>query len=344
MADSFATRARLDVNGTSYAYCSLARLGERFDLARLPFSMKILLENLLRHEDGITVLPAHIEAVASWDPKAEPDTEIAFMPARVLLQDFTGVPCVVDLAAMRDAVARLGGQPSQINPLVPSELVIDHSVQVDVFGRPDALDLNSQIEYQRNGERYSFLVAFELDLAVEVQRLGLAEHVDLHRMVDDQLGRNQRIDLAGVAAERDDRVAHRRQVDHAGHAGEVLQHHARRHEGDLGVGLGGGVPAGDGLDVLLADRDSAVLAAQQVLEQDLHRVRETRQVEALAELRQAVERVGAPVDGQLVAGGEGVAHGQAPGRNRGRRRSGAGRRGSSVLCPNRGGPVPRRGR
>jgi aconitate hydratase len=157
MADSFATRARLDVNGKSYAYSSLARLGERFDLSRLPYSMKILLENLLRHEDGVTVLPAHIEAVASWDPKAEPETEIAFMPARVLLQDFTGVPCVVDLAAMRDAVARLGGTPSQINPQIPSELVIDHSVQVDVFGRADALDINGQIEFQRNQERYSFL-------------------------------------------------------------------------------------------------------------------------------------------------------------------------------------------
>ncbi len=157
MTDSFATRARLDVNGKSYAYSSLPKLGERFDLAKLPYSMKILLENLLRHEDGVTVLPAHIEAVAKWDPKAEPDTEIAFMPARVLLQDFTGVPCVVDLAAMRDAVAKLGGTPSQINPQIPSELVIDHSVQVDVFGRPDALDLNGQIEFQRNQERYSFL-------------------------------------------------------------------------------------------------------------------------------------------------------------------------------------------
>ncbi|MGN6112308.1 MAG: aconitate hydratase AcnA [Luteimonas sp.] len=157
MADSFATRARLDVNGKSYAYSSLPKLGERFDLAKLPYSMKILLENLLRHEDGVTVLPAHIEAVANWDPKAEPDTEIAFMPARVLLQDFTGVPCVVDLAAMRDAVAKLGGRPSQINPLIPSELVIDHSVQVDVFGRADALDLNGKIEFQRNQERYSFL-------------------------------------------------------------------------------------------------------------------------------------------------------------------------------------------
>src|SRR5690606_29047964 len=126
MADSFSTRDRLEVNGRSYTYASLTRLGRQFDLARLPYSMKILLENLLRHEDGgITVGKEHIEAVARWDAKAEPDTEIAFMPARVVLQDFTGVPCVVDLAAMRDAVARLGGRPEQINPLIPSELVID---------------------------------------------------------------------------------------------------------------------------------------------------------------------------------------------------------------------------
>ena len=158
MADSFATRTTLDLNGKSYAYASLSKLGERFDIARLPYSMKILLENLLRHEDGgITVGKEHIEAVARWDAKAEPDTEIAFMPARVVLQDFTGVPCVVDLAAMRDAVTKLGGKASQINPLIPSELVIDHSVQVDVFGRPDALDLNGKIEFERNAERYSFL-------------------------------------------------------------------------------------------------------------------------------------------------------------------------------------------
>ncbi len=157
MRDSFATRSRLETGGQSYTYASLARLGERFDLARLPYSMKILLENLLRHEDGVTVLPAHIEAVATWDPQAEPDTEIAFMPARVVLQDFTGVPCVVDLAAMRDAVVKLGGDASQINPLIPSELVIDHSVQVDVFGKADALDINGRIEFERNRERYAFL-------------------------------------------------------------------------------------------------------------------------------------------------------------------------------------------
>ena len=153
--DSFQTRRTLDVGGRSLTYFSLPALGERFDIGRLPYSMKILLENLLRHEDGgVTVGPEHIEAVAKWDCKAEPDTEIAFMPARVVLQDFTGVPCVVDLAAMRDAVTKLGGNPRQINPLIPSELVIDHSVQVDVFGTPDALDLNGKIEFQRNMERY----------------------------------------------------------------------------------------------------------------------------------------------------------------------------------------------
>jgi aconitate hydratase len=157
MSDSFATRDTLDVSGKTYAYYSLAKLGERFDLKRLPFSMKVLLENLLRNEDGVSVTPAHIEAVANWEPTREPDTEIAFMPARVVLQDFTGVPCVVDLAAMRDAVKALGGAPKQINPQIPSELVIDHSVQVDVFGKPEALDLNGKIEFERNHERYAFL-------------------------------------------------------------------------------------------------------------------------------------------------------------------------------------------
>ena len=157
MADTFSTRATLEVGGKSLTYASLPRLAERFPVARLPYSMKILLENLLRHEDGVTVLPGHIEAVANWDAKAVPDIEIAFMPGRVVLQDFTGVPCVVDLAAMRDAVVRLGGRPEQINPLIPSELVIDHSVQVDVFGRPDALDINGRIEFERNKERYGFL-------------------------------------------------------------------------------------------------------------------------------------------------------------------------------------------
>ncbi|HEY4556328.1 MAG TPA: aconitate hydratase AcnA, partial [Lysobacter sp.] len=186
MADSFATRAQLAVNGKSYTYFSLPTLGQRFDISKLPYSMKILLENLLRHEDGgITVGKEHIEAVARWDAAAEPDTEIAFMPARVVLQDFTGVPCVVDLAAMRDAVTKLGGNPKQINPLIPSELVIDHSVQVDVFGRPDALDLNGKIEFERNMERYSFLrwgqKAFE-NFKVVPPNTGIVHQVNLENL------------------------------------------------------------------------------------------------------------------------------------------------------------------
>ena len=157
MSDSFATRDNLTINGTDYTIFSLAKLGHRFDLARLPFSMKILLENLLRCEDGVSVTKASIEAVAQWQAKDEPQTEIAFMPARVVLQDFTGVPCVVDLAAMREAVVKLGGSAANINPLIPSELVIDHSVQVDSFGQRNSRDINGEIEFSRNGERYSFL-------------------------------------------------------------------------------------------------------------------------------------------------------------------------------------------
>ena len=154
MSDSFNTLSTLEVGGHRYGYYSLPALGRKFDISHLPYSLKILLENLLRHEDGgMTVGREHIEAVAKWQPQDEPATEIAFMPARVVLQDFTGVPCVVDLAAMRDAVVKLGGKAEQINPQIPSELVIDHSVQVDVFGKPDALDLNGRIEFQRNKER-----------------------------------------------------------------------------------------------------------------------------------------------------------------------------------------------
>ncbi|MGL4835065.1 MAG: aconitase family protein, partial [Shewanella sp.] len=157
MSDSFATRDQLSVNGQNYTIFSLQKIAQQFDISKLPYSMKILLENLLRCEDGVLVTKASIEAVAQWDAKKEPETEIAFMPARVVLQDFTGVPCVVDLAAMRDAVVKLGGSASNINPLIPSELVIDHSVQVDVFGKRSALDDNGKIEFERNGERYSFL-------------------------------------------------------------------------------------------------------------------------------------------------------------------------------------------
>lgn len=159
MSDIFTTKSQLSVNGKDYHYFSLPKLTQQFPhIDTLPFSMKIVLENLLRNEDGgQSVGKNHIEAAANWDATAKPSQEIAFMPARVVLQDFTGVPSVVDLAAMRDAVVKLGGKAEQINPFIPSELVVDHSVQVDVFGRKDALDLNKQIEFKRNQERYEFL-------------------------------------------------------------------------------------------------------------------------------------------------------------------------------------------
>ncbi|MGD9265745.1 MAG: aconitate hydratase AcnA, partial [Lysobacterales bacterium] len=157
MQDSFSVRRTLSVNNKNYDYFSLPALGENMDISRLPFSLKILLENLLRHEDGVDITQSDIEALANWDPKAKPEVEIAFTPSRVVLQDFTGVPAVVDLAAMRAAVTSLGGSPEQINPLSPAELVIDHSVQVDRYGSADALALNNDIEFQRNQERYSFL-------------------------------------------------------------------------------------------------------------------------------------------------------------------------------------------
>ena len=155
--DSFSTHGTFSAGGRTYRYASLPALAQRFDLARLPYSLQILLENLLRLEDGVAVRAADVEALARWDPRAEPDREISFTPARVLLQDFTGVPAVVDLAAMRDAVARLGGDPQRINPGQPVELVIDHSVQVDRFGSPDAKEANARIEFERNRERYLFL-------------------------------------------------------------------------------------------------------------------------------------------------------------------------------------------
>ncbi len=157
MGDSFSTASSLNVNGQEYRYYSLEKLARKHDISRLPFSLKVLLENLLRHENGVDVSRSDIEALCNWDPKAEPDTEIAFTPARVVLQDFTGVPAVVDLAAMRDAMTALGGSANQINPLSPAELVIDHSVQVDSYGKANSLDINNQIEFQRNNERYSFL-------------------------------------------------------------------------------------------------------------------------------------------------------------------------------------------
>jgi aconitate hydratase len=156
MSDSFKARSALKVGDRSYEIWRLDALPQE-KVARLPYSLKILLENLLRFEDGVNVTRADIEALLNWDPQAVPSYEIAFTPSRVILQDFTGVPCVVDLAAMRDAIVRLGGDPEKVNPLAPAELVIDHSVQVDEYGTAGSLGANNAIEFARNGERYSFL-------------------------------------------------------------------------------------------------------------------------------------------------------------------------------------------
>jgi aconitate hydratase len=180
--DSFGARSELEVGGKTYEVFRLDALQQRFDVARLPYSLKVLLENLLRNEDGDFVTAEQIERIATWDANAEPEHEIAYNPARVLMQDFTGVPAIVDLAAMRDAMADLGGDPAMINPLVPAELVIDHSIQVDVFGRADAFKRNAEFEFQRNKERYAFLrwgqTAFD-DFVVVPPNTGICHQVNL---------------------------------------------------------------------------------------------------------------------------------------------------------------------
>ncbi|HPT95831.1 MAG TPA: aconitase family protein, partial [Microbacteriaceae bacterium] len=152
--NSFGAKSTLKVGSTDY---EIFRIDTVAGYEKLPFSLKVLLENLLRTEDGANVTKAQIEALGAWDATAEPNTEIQFSPARVIMQDFTGVPCVVDLATMREAVSELGGDPNKINPLAPAELVIDHSVIADLFGTENALERNVEIEYERNGERYQFL-------------------------------------------------------------------------------------------------------------------------------------------------------------------------------------------
>ncbi len=180
--DTFRSRGSLEVGGTSY---EVFRLSAVPGLERLPFSLKVLAENLLRTEDGANVTAEHVRAFAGWDPAAEPSTEIQFAPARVVMQDFTGVPCVVDLATMREAVAELGGDPARINPLAPAELVIDHSVQIDVAGRRDAFERNVALEYERNHERYQFLrwgqTAFD-DFKVVPPGTGIVHQVNLEHL------------------------------------------------------------------------------------------------------------------------------------------------------------------
>ncbi len=177
--DTFGSKGSLEVGGKAY---EIFRLAAVEGTARLPFSLKVLAENLLRTEDGADITADHVRAIAAWDPDAQPDTEIQFTPARVIMQDFTGVPCVVDLATMREAVAELGGDPARINPLAPAEMVIDHSVQIDVAGRPDAFERNVDFEYGRNRERYQFLrwgqTAFD-DFKVVPPGTGIVHQVNI---------------------------------------------------------------------------------------------------------------------------------------------------------------------
>ncbi len=182
MTDSFAARSALAVGDASY---DIYRLDAVAGADRLPFSLKVLLENLLRSEGGLHVSADDVRALAAWEPQAEPATEIQFTPARVLMQDFTGVPCIVDLAAMREAMSALGGDPQKINPLAPAELVIDHSVIADVFGRRDAFEINARLEFERNAERYQFLrwgqSAFS-DFVVVPPDTGIVHQVNLERL------------------------------------------------------------------------------------------------------------------------------------------------------------------
>jgi aconitate hydratase len=195
-ANSFDAKTKLTVGERSYDIFRLDALQQKFDVARLPFSLKILLENLLRNEDGEAIRAEDVEALASWDANAEPSKEIAFTPARVVMQDFTGVPAIVDLAAMRDAMVEMDGDADKINPLVPAELVIDHSVQVDVYGTPQAFQKNADLEFERNKERYAFLRwgqgAFH-DFAVVPPDTGIVHQVNLEYLarvvfVDDEAG------------------------------------------------------------------------------------------------------------------------------------------------------------
>lgn len=177
--DTFKSKSTLTVGDTDY---EIYRLDQVEGSEKLPFSLKVLLENLLRTEDGANITEDHIKALASWDPNADPSTEIQFTPARVVMQDFTGVPCIVDLATMREKVAELGGDPDKVNPLAPAELVIDHSVQIDSFGTADSIERNMDIEYQRNGERYQFLrwgqTAFD-DFKVVPPGMGIVHQVNI---------------------------------------------------------------------------------------------------------------------------------------------------------------------
>jgi aconitate hydratase len=189
--NSFGSADVLKVGSKEYRIFKLTAV----ESTTLPYSLKVLLENLLRTEDGANITTDHINALVNWDPAAEPDVEIQFTPARVIMQDFTGVPCVVDLATMREAVAELGGDPKRINPLAPAELVIDHSVQIDVAGSADAFERNVEFEYNRNGERYQFLrwgqTAFD-DFKVVPPGTGIVHQVNIEYLARTVMARGKR--------------------------------------------------------------------------------------------------------------------------------------------------------
>ena len=205
-SNSFDAKASLTVGERTYEIFRIDALQEKYDVARLPFSLKILLENLLRNEDGESIRAQDIEALAQWSAKDEPSQEIGFTPARVVMQDFTGVPAIVDLAAMRDAMGEMGGDADKINPLVPAELVIDHSVQVDAFGTHQAFQRNAELEFERNQERYAFLRwgqgAFD-NFSVVPPDTGIVHQVNLEYLarvvfVNDKLGQAYPDTLVGT--------------------------------------------------------------------------------------------------------------------------------------------------
>ena len=247
--DSFGARDTLEVGDKSY---EIYRLDAVPGTEKLPYSLKVLAENLLRTEDGTNITKDHIEAIANWDPEADPSVEIQFTPARVIMQDFTGVPCIVDLATMREAVGDLGGDPDKVNPLAPADLVIDHSVIADLFGTADAFERNVEIEYERNGERYQFLRwgqgAFN-DFKVVPPGTGIVHQVNIEYLAQRRDGARRRR-LPG-------HLRWHRQPHHDGERPRRARLGRRRHRGRGGHARPAGVDAHPPRRRLQADRRAA---------------------------------------------------------------------------------------
>ncbi len=251
--DSYSAADQLDVAGKTY---QIFRIDAVEGSATLPFSLKVLLENLLRTEDGANITAADIAALGAWDPSAEPNREIQFTPARVIMQDFTGVPCVVDLATMREAIADLGGDPAKVNPLSPAEMVIDHSVVADLFGTPDAFTRNVELEYQRNRERYQFLrwgqTAFD-DFVVVPPGTGIVHQVNIEHLARVVFPRDGRRRAAGLPRHlRRHRLAH-----HHGQRPRRGRLGRRRHRGRGGHARPAGEHADPARGRLQAERRAA---------------------------------------------------------------------------------------